>query len=308
MHLLIYLKNRVQAFTITPAQVSDIQSHFPDWTITHVTSKQDFLAALPEAEMCILWTMKQDWYTLAPRLQAIYTPAAGRDWVESDPRGQVQVHHGHFHGLLMSETLLAMMLYWNRRINACVQFQAARQWEPGHLSHTVPLRDQTVAILGYGAIGRHCARVLQGFGTTVWGVKRSPRDTALDRDAQEILSLEALRERLGQIDHLVFILPGGEETQGIFTREDFSLLKRGCYIYNLGRGNCYIEKDLLWALEEGIIAGAGLDVFAEEPLPESSLLWQHPGVLILPHASAVNSQYVPLFLEEFYQTIASEGK
>jgi phosphoglycerate dehydrogenase-like enzyme len=79
-------------------------------------------------------------------------------------------------------------------------------------------------------------------------------------------------------------------------------MKPGVFLYNLGRGNCYRQEDLLNALNNGPLAGAGLDVFAEEPLPSDSPLWNCPNVFITPHSSAISQEYVDLFIQEFLGT------
>ena len=80
--------------------------------------------------------------------------------------------------------------------------------------------------------------------------------------------------------------------------EHFEALPKSCYFYNVGRGNIYRESDLVSALRTGEIAGAYLDVFDEEPLPETSKLWEMENVLIQPHLSAVSPEYLELFVEE----------
>lgn len=80
-------------------------------------------------------------------------------------------------------------------------------------------------------------------------------------------------------------------------------MKPGAYLYNLGRGNCYREEDLLAALKKGPLAGAGLDVFAEEPLPPTSALWEQPNVLITPHSSAISREYIELFIHEWAEIL-----
>ena len=95
----------------------------------------------------------------------------------------------------------------------------------------------------------------------------------------------------------MLLLPGGSETDNVFTPRHFSAMKPGAYLYNLGRGNCYQEEDLLRALETGPLAGAAPDVFAREPLPPASPLWRKGNVLITPHSSAISREYIDLFIE-----------
>jgi len=231
-------------------------------------------------------------------LKAIFTPAAGKDWIASSQKRSVPVFHGTFHGYIMAESLVAMMLYFNRNIPQLLRNQQEQRWDPHHLSETHMLAAQHAVIIGYGSIGKECARILKTFGMRITGIRRSPRTIPDNKHADHLFPPSALFAVLPQADHIIGILPGGPETTGIITRDHFSVMKKGVYFYNIGRGNCYSEEDLLWALSEGIIAGAGLDVFAQEPLPQHSPLWHRNDVLVMPHASAICKEYLPLYINE----------
>ena len=105
----------------------------------------------------------------------------------------------------------------------------------------------------------------------------------------------------------ILALPGGEETEGLVTRQLLNVLPSTCYIYNVGRGNVYQEKDLVEMLQSRRLAGAYLDVFAVEPLPGESLLWELDNVLIQPHLSAASPQYLKQFVEELVEKV-NNGK
>jgi phosphoglycerate dehydrogenase-like enzyme len=122
-------------------------------------------------------------------------------------------------------------------------------------------------------------------------------------NVDRMITFDKLEDELPDADHVVFVLPGGVETDGIFTARHFNAMKPGAYLYNLGRGNCYREADLLIALKNGPLAGAGLDVFTEEPLSSSSPLWDQPNVLITPHSSAISREYIDLFIEEWLDCV-----
>ena len=123
-----------------------------------------------------------------------------------------------------------------------------------------------------------------------------------------VLTVDKISEVLETTDHLVLVLPGGVETQGLLTYELLSKLPANSYIYNVGRGNVYEEQDLVAILQEDKIAGAYLDVFDAEPLSEKSLLWQLDNVLIQPHISAASPQYLELFIEELAEKINNAKK
>ncbi len=144
---------------------------------------------------------------------------------------------------------------------------------------------------------------MQAFGARITGVKRNTAGFENDPSAERVVTFAELNEELPLADHVVLMLPGGPETDNLFTREHFDRMKPGSYLYNLGRGNCYREEDLVAALTNGPLAGAGLDVFHEEPLPTSSPLWELPNALITPHTSAISREHLDLYVEEWIETV-----
>lgn len=293
-NLLIHLHNNVDAFSFKPRHLERLTEALPHAAITVARDNRDFLARLADAEHALVWSFKSEWYESAPGLKALFTPAAGRDWVAADPAGRVECHHGSFHGRIMGESLLSMMLYFNRRIARSVEDKQKRVWGRLGYSDCVGLFSQQVLIVGFGSLGQSAATMLQGLGAGVTGVRRS----AAPGGAQRVIPFDRLEEELPHADHVVLLLPGGRETDGIITARHFRAMKEGAFLYNLGRGNCYREEDLLQALGSGPLAGAGLDVFAEEPLPPDSPLWEEENILITPHSSAISREYIDLFIEE----------
>ncbi|QSV45322.1 D-2-hydroxyacid dehydrogenase [Geobacter benzoatilyticus] len=306
-NLLIHLHNSIDAFTLKPRHVEQLRQALPEVNITVAASDRDFMDRLPDAEYAMVWVFKAEWYAAAPRLKALFTPAAGRDWVEADPSGRVLTCHGSFHGRIMRESLLSMMLYFNRRLGKSLDDQGCRRWGRRDYSGCVGLFSQRVLIVGLGALGQSMAELLKAFGAHVTGVKRNPESFAGSPFVDGVIAFDALEEALPEADHVVLLLPGGTATDGIFTARHFNAMKPGAHLYNLGRGNCYREEDLVAALEHGRLAGAGLDVFAEEPLPAFSPLWQQRNVLITPHSSAISQEYIDLFIAEWLETVRKSG-
>lgn len=302
-NLLIHLHNNVDAFSLKPRHVGHIREALPDVRITVADGNNDFMEKLPEAECVLAWVFKSEWYEKAPKLKVLFTPAAGHDWVAKDPSGRVTTSYGGFHGRIMRESLLSMMLHFNRRIGASLADQNNRRWGRLDYSACTGLFSQRVLIVGYGSLGRSMAELLKAFGASVIGVRRTLAVSDGDPNVDRVITFEKLEEELPGADHVVFVLPVGSETDGIFTTRHFSAMKPGAYLYNLGRGNCYREDDLLHALKNGPLAGAGLDVFAEEPLNPASPLWEQPNVLITPHSSAISREYIDLFIREWLETL-----
>ena len=103
MIVIVYLENEVKAFSVTDDHINCIRNRFPQWDFIRVTDENAFLDHLHKADLVITWRFKAPWYCLAPKLKAIFTPAAGHDWIEQDKNFNVAVNYGTFHGTIMAE-------------------------------------------------------------------------------------------------------------------------------------------------------------------------------------------------------------
>jgi phosphoglycerate dehydrogenase-like enzyme len=277
----------------------------------------ELLETLPRAEIALVWRFRQEWFELAGALRWIVTPAAGRDYFQVRPPPGVEIGYGTFHGELIAETVLAMMLAQARGLPVCAGMRSAsggveREWPRADLDRTArPLRGSRVVILGFGNIGDWVGRLAKPFGVRITGVRRQPagRPAYFD-DGDAMVPAERLDAVLPGADHLVLTLPGGAATHHIIDARRLSLLPAHAVVYNVGRGSAIDEAALVDALRRGAIAGAGLDVYETEPLPLDSPLRACPGVILLPHAAAISPNYLDLFIDEFvarYRTKYEKG-
>lgn len=205
----------------------------------------------------------------------------------------------------MAEFALMLMLALGHRLYDTVGLQARAEWPRDRIERLSPreLRDSTVGIVGYGSIGRQIARVLQSFGATVLAAKRDvmhPEDTGYMVEGmgdpngdffQRLYPIEALRSMLKDCDFVVVTAPLTPSTRKLVSKEEFEAMKPSAFLIDMSRGGVVDQAALIEALQEKRIAGAGLDVFPEEPLPSSSPLWKMPNVLITPHVSGISSHY-----------------
>lgn len=296
MKVLLWLPHPIRAFSVQPEQLRRLEERCPQHDFRLAPTLQAFLAELAEADAALVWQFNADWYRLGPRLKFVATPAAGREQVKPDPSGRVRNVHGHFHGKIMVESLLAMMLHFSRRIDVSLENQRAHVYDRTAYVETRRLSGQHALIVGYGPLGRQCARLLKALGLRVTGVKRQAAVDPAPADA--VFAVEQLHELLPEADHVVLTLPSDTGTDRLLGERELGLVKPSACLYNLGRGNSVDEAALVRALAEGRLAHAFLDVFAEEPLPESSPLWETPGLALMPHASAISQDYLDLWFEE----------
>jgi phosphoglycerate dehydrogenase-like enzyme len=175
--------------------------------------------------------------------------------------------------------ILAFVLAFARGFQLYLPQQTRREWKGG--APLVHLPEATALLVGVGGIGAEAARLLAHFGETVLAV--DPRREAAPEGVAELHRPEALDALLPRADFVILTAPETPETRGLFHRERLRRMKRSAYLVNISRGALVQLDDLVAALEAGEIAGAGLDVYAEEPLPAGHPLWTLPGVLMTPH-------------------------
>jgi len=306
-NILVYLTHpHVEAWNFKPQHKALLERQVPGLIVEVCLNSKDFKDRLPHSEGAIVWFFKEQWLESAPKLKLIATPAAGKDWIEVQAGGGIQISLGGFHGSLIAESVIGAMFYFLKAFPLSLAMQKQKKWARIKISEKLQsLYKSRVTILGFGKIGNAIAERLKAFGCTITGIKRNltaaPQYfTASDR----ILTFDNWKTIFAETDHLICVLPG--EVPGILQAEHFRVLPSSCYFYSVGRGNVYQESDLVEALQAGEIAGAYLDVFEEEPLPESSGLWKTDNVLIQPHLSAASPQYLELFVEELAKRINAE--
>jgi D-2-hydroxyacid dehydrogenase (NADP+) len=184
----------------------------------------------------------------------------------------------------------------------CVADQLARRYEREAYVGSRRLAGQQALIVGFGPLGRECARLLKAVGLKVVGLKRNASVDASPADA--VWPIERLHAILPDADHVILTLPGDTGTDHMISERELSLMRSTAALYNLGRGNAVNEAALVQALESGRLSHAFLDVFEQEPLPASSPLWHTKNLALMPHASAISAEYLDLWFEELDAELA----
>jgi len=207
----------------------------------------------------------------------------------------------------IAQTAIAGLLLLARGFPHWLEAQARRAWEPIALADVpTDLRGQTLLVVGLGAIGGEIARLARAFGMRVIGVRRSPARP--DDPVDELHPPERLRELLPRADWLALACALTEQTRGLIDAEALALLPPGARVLNVARGGVVDEPALIAALRERRLAGAYLDVFAEEPLPSESPLWTLPNVIVTPHNSAASRGNERRQTEIFLRNLVRYGR
>jgi phosphoglycerate dehydrogenase-like enzyme len=246
----------------------------------------------------------------APLLRWIQLHSAGLDSLMDKPIVQAEdvevTSASGIHAVPIAEFSLSMLLAFEYNLLKMVDMKSAGEWidNRGKIFYPQGLRGKTLGIAGYGSIARELARIADQMGMKVLATKHDAMRTAAentyiepgtgdpDGDIPErIYPSEALPSMAGECDYLVITTPLTEATRHMVNEDVFKAMKPTAFLVNISRGAVVDEKALISALAAEEIAGAGLDVFEEEPLPTTSPLWNLDNVILSPHVAGNNTRY-----------------
>ena len=248
----------------------------------------DLPAALRGADVLLAWdfltpALAAAWSS-ADRLRWVHTASAGVDNVLTAEVAASDVtvtnSRGVFDGPL-AEYVLGLVLAFAKDLPGTWDRQRRREWQH---RDTERVAGTTALIVGVGPVGRATARLLRAVGVRVRGVGRTARTG--DPDFGEVSASADMIGLLPEADWVVLVAPLTEETRGMVGAAELAAFRPTARLINVGRGGLVDEAALAEALHAGTLAGAALDVFAQEPLPASAPLWHQPGLLVSPHMSA----------------------
>mgnify|MGYP006271676317 CR=1 FL=1 len=244
-------------------------------------------AAPEEMAFALCFEPPDDAFTFYPNLRLISSIAAGVDAILACPSRPPSVPvirmRDHGQARRMAGFALWHVVHWHRRMDRLLVNQAAERWDRA-ASDMTPPEDVGVGILGFGLLGRALAQALTPLGYAVRSHARTTPEP--EPGVSHFHGEEGLAPFLAGSDILVNLLPNTPATRNILSAALFEALPNGARVINLGRGAQLAEADLLSALASGRLAGASLDVFAEEPLPKDHPFWRHPQVVVTPHVAA----------------------
>lgn len=270
----------------------------------------EILDLIDEIEIAAGW-FPRDLLSRASSLRWFQQWAAGADWLLRHPQAAdidfVLTNVSGIHAIQVTEHIFAFLLSFARELHLAIRAQERREWiSYDEHPHLFELADKTMLLVGVGAIGARTARIASALDMRVWGVRRDPTISVADVD--HMAAPDQLLDLLPQADFVVVTVPLTEETRGMIGQQQLRAMKPTAYLVNVGRGGTVDEEALLRALRAGWIAGAGLDVFETEPLPDDSPLWDLDNLIITSHYAGITPHYhqraLGVFLDNLkrYQT------
>ena len=278
----------------------------PEYEVVAPETDEEALEAIRDADAACGWIPPAA-LAVAQKLQWLHNPDAGpffgyyydeliqHPLTITNPRG---IYYDHIsHHIMMFVFALSRGLPW--------YFDAQRSRVWGKDARKTPyifLGEATALINGVGGIGHETARICAQLGMEVIGIEPRPE---YDLPYVEFHTPDELDDVLPRADFVITTVPHTPETEGMFNSASFRLMKQTAYFINIGRGKVCKIDDLADAIESGVIAGAGLDVFEEEPLPSDHKLWGLPNVLMTPHVAVRDAENIP---ERRFQIILDNAR
>lgn len=258
-----------------------------------VDKLEQLIPVLPEAEVLVIGASSYDRRIAEAlrdhggRLRFIQLLTAGYEGPQlyGVPPGVVVANAGDSWSPAVAEQAMALLLALVKCMPQILANHARHGWERGFTARMGGLEGKTVAIIGFGSIGREVARRARPFGMHVIGVSRSATPDPL---ADEVQPVSALHSILGRADFVVLAVPFSRETERMIGAEELAACKSGALLINIARGGLIDSTALAAALNSGQLGGAGLDVTDPEPLPPEHPLWDSPNLIISPHVSGVS--------------------
>nr|WP_237751275.1 D-2-hydroxyacid dehydrogenase [Streptomyces sp. AA0539] len=256
--------------------------------VLHADGAAALARQLPEADVLLVWDFTSDavreaWPGAGARPGWVHTASAGVDRLLFPELLSAPTIMTNARGVFdrpIAEYVAGLVLAMAKDFHGSWKLQQERRWRH---RETFKVYGSRAVIVGSGPIGRKIGSLLLALGVEVTLTGR--RERTGDPEFGRVAAAGELPALLPEADWVVCAAPLTEETTGLFDADAFARMKPTAHFINIGRGGHVVEPDLAAALHAGALAGAALDVFATEPLPESSALWDAPGLIVSPHMS-----------------------
>jgi len=275
-------------YDATEEDLAQVRAVSEALVVTKASNREEGQSRAAEAEVILAGHWSEELWRAAPQLRWVQSWGAGVEWMLTPDFVASPVILTNAQGIYatpIAEHVFAFLLHFARGLDRHVCHQPEHRWQHAGV---VELRGSTLGIIGLGGIGAEVARLAKGFGMRVIAVRRHPDRPSPSAD--EVRGPEALLWLLGESDFVALCAALTPSTRELLGEAELQCMRPSAYLVNIGRGRLIAEEALVEALRERRIAGAGLDVFAQEPLPPDSPLWDLPNVLITPH-NAGNSPH-----------------
>lgn len=295
---------------VPESMLETLRSRFPSLRFVPANDPETLAREITDADVFYGWRLPGELVSRGLRLRWIQSASAGIEenlGPEVRERRIVVTNGAGIAAVGIAEHVIGLMLAFCRNHHVAARLQAEARWDRpsvigGNGAPVREFRGSRVAVLGLGPIGAAVAERSAALGAVVRGMRRrAPASTPAPYE--EVVGPEGLNGLLDWADFVVLAVPHTPATTGLIGAAELARMRADAYLINVARGSVVDEPALVDALRRRAIAGAGLDVFAEEPLPSSSPLWRLPNAILTPHVAGAVPQYFERALALFVDNL-----
>ena len=309
--LLNFHLGRDVRIAVSEGTLAALRERFPEITFVGADDAETLAREAADAEVFYGFHFPAELVPKAPRLRWIQSASAGIEGNLSPPvveRGILLTNGAGIASTGIAEHVLGVMLAFCRNLHVAIRLQQEARWDrPAVMAGTGTavreFRGSRVAVLGLGPIGAAVAADSAALGAIVRGLRRHPPPTP-PPPYETVVGPDGLGDLLTWAHFVVLAVPHTPETERMIGARELALMRPDAVLVNVARGSVVDEGVLVDALRRGLIAGAGLDVFEDEPLPASSPLWALPNVIVTPHVAGATPHYLERALGLFVENLA----
>jgi len=275
--------------------IKKIKEELPEAEFVIAEEKDKQLQEIVDTDImiCVGIFSEKEVIEKAEKLKWIQSWSAGVDGLLSDSikpllqeKDILLTNMSGIHVDSLGEQVVGYLIAFSRRFKDFFKQQQEHLWDKLKVDI---LRDKKLLIVGTGAVGTAIAVRAAAFGMEIAGIKRDP--SIVPEGFDKVYPADELEKRLAEAYFTVAAVPLTEETRDMFNQRLFALMKDSSYFINIARGEVVVEEDLIQALKEGVIAGAALDVYREEPLSEESAFYDIENLILTPHVGGLFPDY-----------------
>ena len=262
----------------------------------HIPTDEILYKVIPELDILTTYDITDKAFDYATeRIKWIHFGAAGIEhslFSEILKSKTIITNASGIHAGPVSEFVIGMILYFAKQLKGCEQFIKDKKWTQWELAKkTFQLKGKTVGIVGFGSIGKAVAKKAKAFDMNVIATRRLQKNMVHKKTVDDLIPISQLGYLLESSDFVVIACPLTPQTNGMIGKNELSKMQKTALIINVARGKIIDESALINALQNNSIAGAALDVFEKEPLPENNQLFELNNVLLSPHISGNYPEY-----------------
>jgi len=308
INVLVAIHHRVDAWTIQPEHVEELRRRFPHITFVHSTTRDSDIALADGADVAFALALSKEALSRAKQLQWLHCSghSVGHfPLAELAARGITVTNSRGIQAVPIAEHVMACLLALARKLPHTLRDQYERAWRPNTLTGEASpwlLANRTLGVIGVGTLGEAIAVRARAFGMRVIGMRRNPT-RGVPATFDEVVGPADRDRLLAAADVIVVAAPLTAQTRQLLDASAIAAMKPGAIVINVARGELVDEAALAEALESGRLAGAALDVFANEPLPSDSPFWSLPNVIVTPHNSGFRTGHFDAVIDLFAENL-----